>query len=143
VFVSSHLLAEIEAICDHLVMIQSGAIAFQGSMGEMLSAQRSELLAIPEHSADLAALVAVCVEAGHPAHVDGDAVRVPGAGDWAAELNRLAMAKGITLRGLQTPRPSLEEAFFALTDQSGQDGAEGDAGSNDSQTAGLSESRGD
>ena len=84
VFVSSHLLAEIEAICDHLVMIRSGAIAFQGSMGELLSAQRSELLAIPEHSADLAALVTVCSEAGHPARVDGDVVRVPGAGDWAA-----------------------------------------------------------
>ena len=30
VFVSSHLLAEIEAICDHLVMIDSGRIVFQG-----------------------------------------------------------------------------------------------------------------
>jgi hypothetical protein len=109
-------------------------------MGELLSAQRSELLAIPEHSADLAALVTVCSEAGHPARVDNDVVRVPGAGDWAAELNRLAMAKGITLRGLQTPRASLEEAFFALTDQPG---ADGDPGSNDRRAAGLPESRGD
>src|ERR1039458_9971346 len=45
VFVSSHLLSEIEAICDHLVMIESGRIAFQGSIDEMLAAQHSELLA--------------------------------------------------------------------------------------------------
>ncbi len=32
VFVSSHLLAEIEAICDHLVMIDSGRIVFQGGI---------------------------------------------------------------------------------------------------------------
>ena len=50
------------------------------------------------------------------------------------------MAKGITLRGLQTPRASLEEAFFALTDQPG---ADGDPGSNDRRAAGLPESRGD
>ena len=41
VFVSSHLLAEIETICDHLVLIDSGRIAFQGAVSELLAAQRS------------------------------------------------------------------------------------------------------
>src|SRR2546421_333551 len=45
VFVSSHLLAEIEAICDHLVMIDHGHIVFQGSVEGLLAAQRTELLA--------------------------------------------------------------------------------------------------
>ncbi len=117
VFVSSHLLAEIEAICDHLVMIDSGRIAFQGSISELLAAQRSELLAVPEHAGEIDALVALCIQAGHPAHPDGDGVRVQAPGDWAAELNRLAMANGITLRGLQSARASLEEAFFAITDR--------------------------
>jgi ABC-2 type transport system ATP-binding protein len=117
VFVSSHLLAEIEAICDHLVMIQAGAIAFQGSISELLAAQRSELIAVPEHAGDVAGLVELCAAAGHPALADGDGVRVQAAGDWAAELNRLSMAKGITLRGLQSRHASLEEAFFALTER--------------------------
>lgn len=123
VLVSSHLLAEIETICDHLVLIDSGRIAFQGGIAELLAAQRSELLAVPEHADELAALVALCVAAGHPARVDGDAVRVQAAGDWAAELNRQAMAAGITLKGLQSTRASLEEAFFAITDRlDGRDG---------------------
>ncbi len=118
VFVSSHLLSEIEAICDHLVMIESGRIAFHGSIDQMLAAQHSELLAMPEHEHDLGALVTLCEQAGHSARVDGNAVRVQADGDWAAELNRLAMGGGITLAGLQRTRASLEEAFFAITDRS-------------------------
>jgi ABC-2 type transport system ATP-binding protein len=115
VFVSSHLLAEIEAICDHLVMIDSGKIVFQGTMTDLLAAQRSELVATPEFGRDLEALVKLSVAAGHDARIDGDSVRVVAGEDWAAELNRQAMAAGITLRGLRSTRASLEEAFFAIT----------------------------
>jgi ABC-2 type transport system ATP-binding protein len=47
VFVSSHLLAEIEAICEHLVLITRGRIVFQGAVGELLAVRRAELLATP------------------------------------------------------------------------------------------------
>ena len=47
----------------------------------------------------------------------GGTQRVQAAGDWAAELNRRAMNAGITLCGLRERRPSLEEAFFSITDQ--------------------------
>lgn len=117
VFVSSHLLAEIQAICDHLVMIDQGQIVFQGLIDQLLAAQRSELVAIPEHTADLARLVEVCAAGGYPAQIDRDAIRARAPEGWAAELNRRAMAAGITLRGLRTTRPSLEDAYFSMTDQ--------------------------
>ncbi|MGH2850643.1 MAG: ABC transporter ATP-binding protein [Solirubrobacteraceae bacterium] len=116
VFVSSHLLSEIEAICDHLVMIDAGRIVFQGGVGGLLEAQRSGLIATPEHPADAAALAEICAAAGHPARVDGERVRIQAPEEWAAELNRQAMAAGITLRGLRVVRASLEEAFFAITE---------------------------
>ena len=47
VFVSSHLLAEIEAICDHLVMIDSGRIVFQGGVDKLIAAQQAEIVATP------------------------------------------------------------------------------------------------
>jgi ABC-2 type transport system ATP-binding protein len=121
VFVSSHLLSEIEAICDHLVMIDRGRIVFQGGVGGLLEAQRSGLVATPEHAGDATALAELCAAAGHPARVDGDAVRVQAPEEWAAELNRRAMAAGITLRGLRVVRASLEEAFFAITEGSGDE----------------------
>jgi ABC-2 type transport system ATP-binding protein len=116
VFVSSHLLAEIQAVCDHLVMIDSGRIVFQGGVTGLIDAQHSTLLATPEHAAELPALIAVCEAAGLLARIDGDGVRVQAGENWAAELNRRAMAAGITLRGLLTVRASLEEAFFAITE---------------------------
>jgi ABC-2 type transport system ATP-binding protein len=121
VFVSSHQLAEIEAICDHLVMIHQGRTVFQGPVAELLATQHSDLLAVPEHAADLDRLVALCNEQGKPARADGEYARVQAPADWAAELNRQAMAAGITLRGLQSTRASLEEAFFAVT-EGGRDG---------------------
>jgi ABC-2 type transport system ATP-binding protein len=123
VFVSSHLLAEIQAVCDHLVMIDAGRIVFQGGVSGLIDAQHSTLLATPEHEADLAALVAVCEAAGLVARIEGDGVRVQAGEDWAAELNRRAMAAGITLRGLLTVRASLEEAFFAITEGAREEGA--------------------
>lgn len=117
VFVSSHQLAEIETICDHLVMIHQGRIVFQGKVDDLLAAQHSDLIAIPEHSKDLVKLAELCEQEGKAAHVDGDVLRVQASGDWAAELNRRAMAAGITLRGLQSTRASLEEAFFAVTER--------------------------
>jgi len=123
VFVSSHLLAEIQTICDHLVMIDKGRIVFQGGINQLLAAQHSELLAIPEHTADLARLVKVCAATGYPARIEGDAVRVRASDSWAAELNRSAMSAGITLRGLQSIRPSLEEAYFSITDQAAEEQA--------------------
>ena len=119
VFVSSHLLAEIEAICDHVVMIHQGRIVFQGSMENLLAAQHSDLIAVPEHGHDLDRLAALAAREGKMARVDGEAVRVQAPGDWAAEFNRQAMAAGITLRGLQSTRASLEEAFFAVTEHDG------------------------
>jgi ABC-2 type transport system ATP-binding protein len=116
VFVSSHLLAEIEAICDHLVMIDNGRIVFQGGVEKLIDAQQSDIVATPEHPADLQALAELCVAAGKPARVAQGEVHVQAAEHWAPELNRAAMAAGITLRGLTVRRASLEEAFFALTD---------------------------
>jgi ABC-2 type transport system ATP-binding protein len=116
VFVSSHLLAEIEAVCDHLVMIDAGKIVFQGGMDRLIAAQHADIVATPEHAADAPALAKLCIAAGKPARVERDAVHVQAPEDWAAELNRTAMAAGITLRGLAVARASLEQAFFAITE---------------------------
>src|SRR5579863_4976223 len=74
VFVSSHLLAEIEAVCDHLVMIDAGKIVFQGGMDRLIAAQHADIVATPEHPADAPALAKLCIDAGRPARVERDAV---------------------------------------------------------------------
>ena len=44
VFVSSHLLAEIQQICEHLVVIEAGRLIFQGGVEELLAARAPELI---------------------------------------------------------------------------------------------------
>jgi ABC-2 type transport system ATP-binding protein len=117
VLVSSHLLREIEAICDHLMMIDHGRIVFQGPISGLLEAQHTGIVARAEHATDLEKLLALCVSAGKQARIDGDVLRVSAEEGWAAELNRQAFAAGITLSGLEVSRASLEDAFFAITDQ--------------------------
>jgi ABC-2 type transport system ATP-binding protein len=115
IFVSSHLLAEVEQICDHLVMIQHGQLVFQGPVAELVAAQGAELEARPERLEDVAALVALVEHAGRDVTVDDGMVRVTADEAWAAELNRIAFGAGITLTHLRERRGSLEEAFFELT----------------------------
>ena len=53
IFVSSHLLSEIEHICDHLVMIRNGQSVFQGSVEGLRGSQRSDLVLRPHDPAHL------------------------------------------------------------------------------------------
>jgi ABC-2 type transport system ATP-binding protein len=117
VLVSSHLISEIEQICDYVVMIRAGRLVHQGPVSELRATQQPGFVIAPEHDADRDLLVKVLQAAGctvAPASSDAAVlVETPGLG--AAELNRLAAAGGITLRQLTEQTRSLERAFFALT----------------------------
>jgi ABC-2 type transport system ATP-binding protein len=127
VFVSSHLLGEIEHICDHLLMIQQGKLAFQGAVDDLFASQIAELLARPEQPEQATALIALVEQAGHRARIAVEeppgTLAIDADASWAADLNRLATAAGITLVHLSERPRRLEEAFFALTG-----GANGDVG---------------
>jgi ABC-2 type transport system ATP-binding protein len=127
VFVSSHLLSEVEQICDHLVMIRNGRLLFQGHVTELLAAGGSRIVLCPEHACDTGRLVGLLRDAGFRTDVAPAAegtqlkahevyeVTVHAPVESAADLNRLAALAGITLRGLRTYRPSLEETFLEAT----------------------------
>lgn len=118
VFVSSHLLAEIQQICDHLVVIDSGSLLFQGSVRQLLEKSSPALVVRPEGCADALRLLALVQRHGRCGKLVGDPanpyVEVGAEPGWAAELNRLAMAEGITLCHLTERSTTLEEAFFEI-----------------------------
>jgi len=115
IFVSSHLLSEIEMICDHLVMLREGKVIFTGKTSELLAAQQPVVVAKPEHMNDLNKLAEIAKSLGHQASVLDDAVHVKGEKNFAAELNKAAFAAGITLASLAPIQASLEETFFEMT----------------------------
>jgi ABC-2 type transport system ATP-binding protein len=121
VLVSSHLLAEIEADCDHLVVVRFGRLVHAGPMAELLARTRQHLDVRPEHPADTVRLQAVLEGAGWPVAPAGAGLRVRAGEADAAAVNRTAAGAGIVLRGLVPAQDSLEEIFLAMT---GADDAE-------------------
>ena len=115
VFVSSHLLSELEMIAEHLVMLREGKVLFAGRTRDLLAAQIATLVVKPEFTVDLGKLVEIAVRHGHAARVEDGAVHISGEADWGATLNRLAFDAGVTLASLSTIQPTLEETFFEMT----------------------------
>jgi ABC-2 type transport system ATP-binding protein len=115
VFVSSHLLSELEMIAESLVMLREGKVLFAGRTKDLLAAQVATLVAKPEFSVDLNKLVEIATRHGHSARVAEGEVFIVAEAEWGAPFNRLAFNAGITLSILNSTQPSLEETFFEMT----------------------------
>jgi ABC-2 type transport system ATP-binding protein len=115
ILVSSHLLAEIQAACDHLVVIRSGRLLFAGPMSDILARTRGHIDIVPEHEADTTRLVETLAAEAWVVGRDGPMLRVVADAGRAADLNRAATAVGITLRSLVVVQDSLEDIFLAMT----------------------------
>jgi ABC-2 type transport system ATP-binding protein len=127
VLVSSHLISEIEQICDYVVMIRAGRLVHQGGVAELRATQQPEFLIAPEHDTDRDVLAGLLRQAGYAVTPgDTEGLLTVGAPDiGAAGLNRLAARNGIALRHLAERTRSLERAFFALTGTKSADVPEG------------------
>jgi len=115
VFVSSHLLSEIEMISDYLVMLRQGKVIFSGKTIDLLAAQKPIILAKPENSNDLKTLYEIANNLGKKAEIKGDVVEVSGDLDFSGKLNKAAFEAGIILTSLTPVRPTLEDTFFEMT----------------------------
>ncbi|HUW77712.1 MAG TPA: ABC transporter ATP-binding protein [Candidatus Nanopelagicaceae bacterium] len=114
VFVSSHLLIELEQISDYLVILNEGKLLFAGQTNQLLEAQRGSITAKAEREEDLTTLGALVLGLGYATSYENGVLHVFAPADWAAELNRIAFGAGIVLSGLSTSRPSLEDTFFNM-----------------------------
>ena len=115
VFVSSHLLSEIEMISDHLVMLRLGKVIFSGKTSELLAKQLPVIVAKPSNKDDLNKLVKIAKDNGHDAKIVDQNVHVTGAADYSAQFNKSAFDAVIILESLTPIRPSLEDTFFEMT----------------------------
>ena len=116
VFVSSHLLGELEMIAEYLVMLREGEVIYTGTTAHLLASQQPVLVVKPEHEIDLPKLVAIAEAHGHKSLLRDGEAHIISDSEWAPQLNRLAFEAGITLAALTAVRPSLEETFFSLTE---------------------------
>lgn len=120
VFVSSHLLSEIEQICSHVAVMSVGNLVAQGTL-EQLRAQgrRGVKVATPDTGVAMAVLSRLGLDP-HVEPVPGGEDGIVGAvlGPEAPEPEHLVeglVAAGVRVRGFTVQPASLEERFVALT----------------------------
>lgn len=126
VFLNSHLLSELEMVCDRVAILVQGVVASQGTIGELtegrqryeieLGADRAPIEVLRELSPELAASgrLASGEAIEHTPTMlrvaTGDATRVQGLVD-------LFRGRGVVIHALRPVRPSLEDLFMqAVTD---------------------------
>ncbi|MFB9884722.1 ATP-binding cassette domain-containing protein [Planobispora siamensis] len=116
VFVSSHLLAEVEQMCTHVGVMRTGRLVAQGPIDEFRRLSAGETVMIRVETPDTAVAAAVLTGLGLAGVRTGD-------GETVAELGALApetvtaelVTAGVAVRGLAVQRPSLEDVFVRLT----------------------------
>lgn len=126
VFVSSHLLAEVEQICTHAAIMSAGRLVAQGPLAELRQAGETRIrLITPDAGAasDVLRRLGMDPAQGTPAP-EGDVVtavaavspEAAGSNGTAPEnvVARLVEA-GVRVRGFSVERESLEDRFVALT----------------------------
>jgi ABC-2 type transport system ATP-binding protein len=109
VFVSSHVLAEVEQIADDVVIIHRGQLVAQERVADL---RARTVGATRVRSPDVVRLRDQLAAAGMEAMVDGERLST---GAPAPRVGEIAAANGIVLHELVAEAPSLEEAFLELT----------------------------
>jgi ABC-2 type transport system ATP-binding protein len=121
VLVSSHILSELEQVCDWLIVIDRGSLVYQGPAQGFLSQASTVIALAPEHLGDLERLAALIRADGHEPRPEGAELIVPVVEDdprtVALALNKAAIAQDIVLAELHVRRPSLESHYLAVVEE--------------------------
>jgi ABC-2 type transport system ATP-binding protein len=115
VFVSSHLLSEIEMISEYLVMLRKGEVIFFGHTQELLERTRPSILIKPNKLEDLERLKSIVQADGYLVKREGERLRIDAESSSSGKINQMAFDAGILLEEIAPIRPTLEETFFEMT----------------------------
>ena len=113
VFVSSHLLTEIEQTCDRVAIIDRGALMLSGRVEDVLAEASRPSLLVGLDNID--AGTETLRRAGLSVETDGKYLRVALPASDAAHVTKLLADAGLFLNELRPDSVSLEELFLSIT----------------------------
>ena len=112
VFVSSHLMSEMEMTAEHLIVVGRGKVLADMSMADFIAASSQHAVRVCSPDAvrlhNLLAGPGVTVSSNAPGHLEVSGMP-------AAQVGEIAAREGLVLHELVDAAPSLEEAFMELT----------------------------
>ncbi|MGH9065698.1 MAG: ABC transporter ATP-binding protein [Acidimicrobiales bacterium] len=114
VFLSSHLLSEVEQICTHAAVMSGGRVAAQGPIDALREAQ-SRVLRVGTPDPELAVRVLGALPGIGLATAAEGVVRAELRGAEPEDCTAALVGAGVRVRSLAAEAPSLEDTFVALT----------------------------
>jgi ABC-2 type transport system ATP-binding protein len=114
IFISSHLLVEIEQICTHLAVMSQGKIVAQGSVEELSA---GEVLNLTLQTTDTELAIEGLKAVGIKGVIDGNVVSalVPAGQIQPQQIVQVLVELGVGIKGFTLLAPTLEERFVLLT----------------------------
>ncbi|HVQ07171.1 MAG TPA: ABC transporter ATP-binding protein [Allosphingosinicella sp.] len=113
VFLSSHLLSEVQQVCDRVAIIHKGEVVRESTVSGLLDQEATSLRveAVPIDAAEAA------LREHWPVEREGAALAVAAARAEAPEVARRLIEAGVALFGLTPVQRNLEDVFLALTQE--------------------------
>jgi ABC-2 type transport system ATP-binding protein len=117
VFLSSHMLDEVEKICDAAAIVDRGKVVTQGPIAELARGGGGQELIVGVDDPDRAITVLEGIEQVRETHRSDEGLRLLLAGgpEAAAEINARLVAAGFAVSRLEPVRHSLEQRFLEIT----------------------------
>ena len=115
VIVSSHLLSELEAIADYVVVIRFGRLLYSGPLAALMHRAKAAVEVEPERPADVSRLAEVYRRHDWSVEEVGGVLRVHIDTEHSPDLDRAAHDASIVLRRLAPQTESLEQIFLEMT----------------------------
>jgi ABC-2 type transport system ATP-binding protein len=113
VFLNSHLLSEVEQVCDRVAIIDHGRVVALGDLDDVLGVAETQVRVTGISAADLPAF-----ERFGPPMIEGDVLRIrPMAAGEVPDLVSTLVAMGAKIHEVRSGRTSLEQRFLALVAQ--------------------------
>jgi ABC-2 type transport system ATP-binding protein len=117
IMLSSHLLHEVEQICNRVAIIEQGRLVYQGSVEELVAEGQSIKLKVDRVS-DAFELLAQDPRLSVTRNGD-DSLYLKLAGEEIPDVNALLVERGFRVMEISPQRESLEEVFLRLTREAG------------------------
>ncbi|WP_030792290.1 ATP-binding cassette domain-containing protein [Streptomyces sp. NRRL S-920] len=123
VFLTTHYLDEVDALCERILVIDGGRIITEGTPDGLKSEVSGDLLVLETSDPSSTATTAERLPGAREITVDGSTVRfrVPLGGSVLPGLLRELDRNQISVMSVQTHRPTLDDVFLTLTGRSLRD----------------------
>jgi ABC-2 type transport system ATP-binding protein len=118
VLLSSHIMAEVEELCDRLAIVRSGRVIYEGRLDELLRST-GQHYRVRTTDDERALEIATHQPGVGEVRRDGDGLMVAADEDAAVGLSVALVEAGLGIRALVPAAASLEELFFRLTEGDG------------------------